>query len=97
MMALVDAYDTAVLVSGDGDLAYAVNSVSYRGVRVEVVSLRAMTSDSLINVSDRYIDLEAIKEDIQKTPRQSYPYRPLSGISFLEEPRQTDSHLEIQE
>jgi hypothetical protein len=51
MMALVDSYDTAVLVSGDGDLAYAVNSVSYRGVRVEVVSLRSMTSDSLINVT----------------------------------------------
>jgi hypothetical protein len=56
-----------------------------------------MTSDSLINVSDRYIDLEAIKEDIQKTPRQSYPYRPLSSMGFLEDPRTTDGHLEIQE
>ncbi len=71
MMALVGSYDTAVLVSGDGDLAYAVDAVSYRGVRVEVVSLRSMTSDSLINVSDRYIDLENVKEDIQKTPRNS--------------------------
>ena len=69
MMALVGSYDTAVLVSGDGDLAYAVNAVSYQGVRVEVVSLRSMTSDSLINVSDRYIDLENVKEEIQKTPR----------------------------
>jgi uncharacterized LabA/DUF88 family protein len=95
MMALVDSYDTAVLVSGDGDLAYAVNSVSYRGVRVEVVSLRSMTSDSLINVSDRYIDLEAIKEDIQKTPRQSYPYRPLSAMGFLDD--HSDGHLDIQD
>ncbi len=85
MMALVGSYDTAVLVSGDGDLAYAVDAVSYRGVRVEVVSLRAMTSDTLINVSDRYIDLESIKEDIQKTSRQTYAYRPLSSLSFLEE------------
>ncbi|WP_373538930.1 NYN domain-containing protein [Chamaesiphon sp.] len=69
MMALVGSYDTAVLVSGDGDLAYAVDAVSYRGVRVEVVSLRSMTSDSLIDVSDRYIDLENVKEEIQKTPR----------------------------
>jgi uncharacterized LabA/DUF88 family protein len=85
MMALVGSYDTAVLVSGDGDLAYAVDSVSYRGVRVEVVSLRAMTSDSLINVADRYIDLEMIKEEIQKTPRSpSYSYRPLSGISLID-------------
>jgi uncharacterized LabA/DUF88 family protein len=86
MMALVGSYDTAVLVSGDGDLAYAVDAVSYRGVRVEVVSLRSMTSDSLINVADRYVDLEAIKEDIQKTPRQHpYTYRPLS-ISMGDEP-----------
>ena len=85
MMALVGSYDTAVLVSGDGDLAYAVNAVSYRGARVEVVSLRSMTSDSLINVSDRYIDLEAIKEDIQKTPRPSYTYRPLSSLGFMDQ------------
>ncbi|MEM1171747.1 MAG: NYN domain-containing protein [Cyanobacteria bacterium P01_H01_bin.35] len=86
MMALVGSYDTAVLVSGDGDLAYAVDAVSYRGVRVEVVSLRAMTSDSLINVSDRYIDLEQIKEDIQKTSKSpSYTYRPLSAIGLMDE------------
>jgi uncharacterized LabA/DUF88 family protein len=72
MMALVGSYDTAVLVSGDGDLAYAVDAVSYRGVRVEVVSLRSMTSDSLINVSDRYVDLENVKEEIQKTPRSNF-------------------------
>lgn len=71
LMALVGAYDTAVLVSGDGDLAYAVDAVSYRGARVEVVSLRSMTSDSLINVADRYIDLDQIKEDIQKTTKAS--------------------------
>jgi uncharacterized LabA/DUF88 family protein len=76
MMALVGSYDTAVLVSGDGDLAYAVDAVSYRGVRVEVVSLRSMTSDSLINVSDRYIDLENVKEEIQKTPRSSLSITP---------------------
>ncbi|MEL6854477.1 MAG: NYN domain-containing protein, partial [Cyanobacteria bacterium J06607_13] len=93
MMALVDCYDTAVLVSGDGDLAYAVDAASYKGVRVEVVSLRAMTSDSLINVSDRYIDLDGIKDDICKTSRSgntsvvqhNYTYRPLSSISVLDE------------
>ncbi len=84
MIALVGCYDTAILVSGDGDLAYAVDAVSYRGVRVEVVSLRSMTSDSLINVADRYIDLDTIKLDIQKAPRAGYTYRPLSGIGLGE-------------
>lgn len=85
MMALVGAYDTAVLVSGDGDLAYAVDAVSYRGARVEVVSLRSMTSDSLINVADRYIDLDQIKEDIQKNSRTNSNYRGFPGIRVLNE------------
>jgi uncharacterized LabA/DUF88 family protein len=85
LVALVDYYDTAVLVSGDGDLAYAADAASYRGARVEVVSLRSMTSDSLINVADRYIDLEGVKDDIRKLPRNSashnYTYRPLSNLT----------------
>lgn len=84
MISLVGCYDTAILVSGDGDLAYAVDAISYRGIRVEVVSLRSMTSDSLINVADRYIDLEGIKTDIQKASRSGYTYRPLSGINIAE-------------
>lgn len=79
MMTLAGSYDTAVLVSGDGDLAYAVNAVSYKGVRVEVVSLRSMTNDHLINVADCYIDLDSIKESIQKPGTPHYIYRPLSN------------------
>jgi uncharacterized LabA/DUF88 family protein len=80
MLSLVGSYDTAILVSGDGDLAYAVNAVSYRGVRVEVVSLRSMTSDNLINVCDRYIDLESIRDEIRKSNRPN-PYRPLPDVA----------------
>ncbi|MGB3199580.1 MAG: NYN domain-containing protein [Nodosilinea sp.] len=90
LVALVDYYDTAVLVSGDGDLAYAADAASYRGARVEVVSLRSMTSDSLINVADRYIDLEGVKDDIRKLPRNApthnYTYRPLSNLTTADEP-----------
>jgi len=91
LMALVSSYDTAVLVSGDGDLAYAVDAVSYRGARVEVVSLRSMTSDVLINVADRYIDLDQIKEDIQKTSKSpNIPYGGFTHFSLLdrEKPRE---------
>jgi uncharacterized LabA/DUF88 family protein len=66
LITLAPYYDTAILVSGDGDLAYAVNAVSYQGVRIEIVSLRTMASDSLIDVADCFIDLELIKNDIQK-------------------------------
>lgn len=67
MMTLIGSYDTAVLVSGDGDLAYAVNTISYQGVRIEIVSLRCMTSESLIDVADAYVNLQDIKDCIQKT------------------------------
>ncbi|MDJ0618955.1 MAG: NYN domain-containing protein [Calothrix sp. MO_192.B10] len=82
MLNLAPYYDTAILVSGDGDLAYAVNTVSYKGVRVEVVSLRSMTSDSLINVSDYFIDIDSIKQYIQKDPQSEYCYPELSNFGL---------------
>ena len=75
LMALVGSYDTAIIVSGDGDLAYAADSVSYR----------SMTSDSLINVADSYIDLDQIKEDIQKTRKPNISYNSYSGVGMLEQ------------
>ncbi len=84
LMALVGSFDTAVIVSGDGDLAYAADAVSYRGARIEVVSLRSMTSDSLINVSDRYVDLDQIKEEIQKTSKTNLSYGSFPTIGILD-------------
>ncbi len=66
LITLAPSYDTAIIVSGDGDLSSAVNAVSYRGARVEIVGLRSMTSENLINVADLYLDLEEIKEEIAK-------------------------------
>ena len=84
LMALVGSFDTAVIVSGDGDLAYAADAVSYRGARIEVVSLRSITSDSLINVSDRYVDLDQIKEEIQKVSKTSLSYGGFPAIGILD-------------
>jgi uncharacterized LabA/DUF88 family protein len=67
MVMLAKHCDTAVLLSGDGDLAYVVNNVAYQGTRVEVVSLPAMTNDGLIDVADRFIDLSAIQSQIQRS------------------------------
>ncbi|MBL1178986.1 NYN domain-containing protein [Pantanalinema sp. GBBB05] len=66
MMTLAHHCDTMVLLSGDGDLAYVVNAITYLGTQVEVVSLPSMTSESLINVADRYTDLSSLRQDIQK-------------------------------
>lgn len=66
MLTLSQHCDTIVLLSGTGDLTYAVDHVAYRGVQIEVVSLPTMTSDSLINVCDRFVDLSKLKSEIEK-------------------------------
>ncbi len=63
-------YDTAILVSGDGDFAYAIHAIQKEGIRVEVIALSEMASRSLTNAADRFTDLGAIKHKIQK-----YPFR----------------------
>jgi uncharacterized LabA/DUF88 family protein len=69
MIHLSNHCQTVVLLSGDGDLAYALNAIAYKGVQVEVVSLRSMTSDTLINFADKYTDLQAIQREISKFPQ----------------------------
>jgi uncharacterized LabA/DUF88 family protein len=66
IVSLGGQYDTVVLVGGDGDLACALGKVSDCRARVEVVSLRSMTSEALIDVADSYVDLEEIKGKICK-------------------------------
>ncbi|MEA5575693.1 NYN domain-containing protein [Anabaena sp. UHCC 0451] len=75
MITLAPYYDTAVLVSGDGDLSYAVSAVTSLGSRVEVIGLQSMTSDSLIDVADYFVDFDSIKQYIQKDSHVGYSYR----------------------
>jgi uncharacterized LabA/DUF88 family protein len=71
MMTLGNYCNTIVLLSGTGDLSYAVNALSYRGVKIEIVSLRSNTHDQLINLADRFTDLADIKDLISKTKKRS--------------------------
>ena len=66
MLSLADKYDTAVLVSGDEDFAYAINAVAYKGVRVELAGFRINTSPRLIDVADQFIELDSHLEEITK-------------------------------
>ena len=71
MLMLGNYCDTLVLLSGTGDLNYAVDTLSYRGVKIELFSLRANTNEQLINLADRFVDLNDIKELIRKTSNES--------------------------
>jgi uncharacterized LabA/DUF88 family protein len=63
--ALNNEYDTAILVSGDGDFIDVVKRLQELGKRVEVVSFRKRTNKELIKVADAYLDLTEISHEIQ--------------------------------
>jgi uncharacterized LabA/DUF88 family protein len=66
MITLVQYCDRIILLTGNGDLSYAVDKIAYQGVQVEVVGLSSMTSNQLIDLADRFIDLTSLQESIKK-------------------------------
>ncbi|NCY26859.1 MAG: NYN domain-containing protein [Alphaproteobacteria bacterium] len=66
MINFADSFDTCILITGDGDLTYAVDTLVSRGKQVEVVGHKQNTKDTLIHSADRFIDLESIKHLIAK-------------------------------
>lgn len=53
--AVRDEYDTAIVITGDGDLAGAVEAARLMGKTVVVVGLRRSFSYNLRRVADRYV------------------------------------------
>jgi uncharacterized LabA/DUF88 family protein len=51
--------DVAVIVSGDGDFTYLVDRAQRLGIRVEIASTPRNTAIELLEIADRFIDLEA--------------------------------------
>ncbi|WP_457639585.1 LabA-like NYN domain-containing protein [Persephonella sp.] len=60
-LAFRDAYDTAVLVSGDSDFLPVVEKVQELGKRVEIASFKKTSSYELRKISDEFILLDNIK------------------------------------
>jgi uncharacterized LabA/DUF88 family protein len=55
-----------VLVSHNKDLGYVAEKISTQGIQLEIVGLKSLIQDSLMNYADRFIDLEQIQEVIRK-------------------------------
>lgn len=55
--ALRDCYDTAILVSGDGDFVPVLDEIKRAGKQVENATFCSTRSDALINASDLFIEL----------------------------------------
>jgi uncharacterized LabA/DUF88 family protein len=83
MLSLADKYDTAVLVSGDEDFAYAINAVAYKGVRVELAGFRSNTSPRLIDVADQFIELDSHIDEITKAESRYNAHNHHSGSHYI--------------
>jgi len=57
-LAFRNAYDTAILVSGDSDFVYTVEEVQSIGKRVENATFKKTSSNNLRRVCDRFILLD---------------------------------------
>lgn len=89
--------DVAVIVSGDGDFARLVDAAQGQGLRVEVAATPRQASSELIDVADRFIDLEAnarvfVRAELPPRERPAGPARPMGemrpyGRSGYGEPR----------
>ena len=66
MMRIAEHCPTITLLGGDGNLSYALEVLSRQGISIEVVSLQSMTSDSLIDIADLYVDLADLRDEIKR-------------------------------
>jgi uncharacterized LabA/DUF88 family protein len=66
MFSTVDQYDRVVLFSGDGDFERAIELLRAKNTHITVVSTEGMIARELRNATDRYIDLNDIRQKIEK-------------------------------
>ncbi len=66
MFNTVDQYDRVILFSGDGDFERAIELLRSKNTHITVVSTEGMIARELRNATDRYIDLNDIKDSIEK-------------------------------
>jgi uncharacterized LabA/DUF88 family protein len=82
-----DAFDTAILVSGDGDYLEAVKAVRSMGKRVELVAFKASHSKELVDECNRVIFFEDIAGEIEMVQEpDDYTTHTNSSDNFNETP-----------
>lgn len=71
MFNTVEQYDRVILLSGDGDFERAIELLRSKNTHITVVSTEGMIARELRNATDRYIDLNNIREQIEKTDEKN--------------------------
>ncbi len=90
VMALSDALDHVVLVSGDGDFKRLVEALQRKGKRVTVVSTIAtqppMVADELRRQADQFVDINDLSGEVGRPITERTAREPREG-GFRREPR----------
>jgi uncharacterized LabA/DUF88 family protein len=66
MFNTVDQYNHVILFSGDGDFERAIELLRSKNTHITVVSTEGMIARELRNATDRYIDLNDLRPQIEK-------------------------------
>lgn len=72
MVTTMNIWDEVIFLGGDGDFAPLMDYLSYQGKIITCVGRRQSTALELINVVHRFINLNDIRDEIEKTKRGSY-------------------------
>ncbi|MFK0732685.1 MAG: NYN domain-containing protein, partial [Gloeotrichia echinulata HAB0833] len=72
LISLSEAYDIAILVSGDSDFVKPVRQLQSRGKTVELMSFSSSTSSKLIEVADNYLDLSSESVELVALPTEKF-------------------------
>ena len=71
-----DKIGVIILVSHNNDLSCVGEKISNQGLQFELVSLKSLIQESLLNCADRFIDLESIQNEIRKSSNVGYRVDP---------------------
>lgn len=66
MLSFADKLDLVILVSGDEDFAYPMQTLAQKGVRVEVAGFRSAMSNRILDAADRYVELDQLVDQFRK-------------------------------
>lgn len=66
MVDLINSYDSVVLMSGDSDFAAPLIRIKNRNKNIVVISSRGRISRELLEIADKYISLDKLRDKISQ-------------------------------
>lgn len=85
MFNMIDRYDMAILVSGDGDFERALQFLKSNGKEIKVISTKGIVASELVHIAGvNYIDFKDVKETIERCELYKCDLAPVNKQSIVE-------------